>query len=79
MDPPPSRPSRAPCSPGCPYDPTYTSGLSKSDIVLEDNSCIAYDEYVVGKIATSSLKTTTTDHADRPRLLAAVAGELTGR
>jgi len=44
---------------GCPYDPTYTSGLSKSDIVLEDGSCIAYDEYVVGKIATSSLRTTT--------------------
>jgi hypothetical protein len=44
---------------GCPYDPTYTSGLSKSDIVLEDGSCIAYDQYVVGKIATSSLKTTT--------------------
>ena len=45
---------------GCPYDPTYTSGLSKSDIVLEGNSCIAYDQYVVGRIATSSLKTTTT-------------------
>ena len=45
---------------GCPYDPSYTSGLSKSDIVLEDSSCIAYDEYVVGKIATSTLKTTTT-------------------
>ena len=44
---------------GCPYDPTYTSGLSKSDIVLEDGSCVAYDQYVVGKIATSSLKTTT--------------------
>ena len=44
---------------GCPYDPTYTSGLSKSDIVLEDYSTIAYDQTVVGKIATSSLKTTT--------------------
>jgi hypothetical protein len=45
---------------GCPYDPTYTSGMSMSDIVLEGNSSIAYDQYVVGKIATSSLKTTTT-------------------
>jgi hypothetical protein len=45
---------------GCPYDPTYTSGLSQSDIVLEGNSCIAYDQTVVGRIATSSLKTTTT-------------------
>jgi hypothetical protein len=45
---------------GCPYDPTNTSGLSKSDIVLEDASCIVYDEYVVGKISTSMLKTTTT-------------------
>ena len=44
---------------GCPYDPTYTSGLSRSDIVLRGNSCIAYDQYVVGQIATSSLKTTT--------------------
>jgi hypothetical protein len=45
---------------GCPYDPTNTSGLSKSDIVLEDSSCVVYDEYVVGKVATSTLKTTTT-------------------
>ena len=44
---------------GCPYDPTNTSGLSKSDIVLRNGSCVAYDQYVVGKIATSSLKTTT--------------------
>ncbi len=44
---------------GCPYDPTYTSGLSKSDIVLEDRSSIAYNQAVVGAIATSSLKTTT--------------------
>ena len=27
--------------------------------MLEDASCVAYDQYVVGKIATSSLKTTT--------------------
>lgn len=45
---------------GCPYDPSDTPGLSMSDIVLEGNSCIAYDQHVVGKIATSSLKTTTT-------------------
>jgi hypothetical protein len=49
---------------GCPYDPTYTkppayAEMSKSDIVLTGNSCIAYDQHVVGKIATSSLKTTT--------------------
>jgi Tfp pilus assembly protein PilX len=44
---------------GCPYDPSKTSGLSPSDIVVQDGSCIAYDQYVVGKIATSSLKTTT--------------------
>jgi hypothetical protein len=44
---------------GCPYDPTITTDLSKSDIVLEDGSCVAYDQYVVGRIATSSLKTTT--------------------
>lgn len=43
---------------GCPYDPSNTSGLSMSDIVLEDDSSIAYDQYVVGKIATSSLRTT---------------------
>jgi hypothetical protein len=43
---------------GCPYDPTYTSGLSKSDIVLNGNCSIAYDKSVVGAIATSSLKTT---------------------
>ena len=44
---------------GCPYDPTYTSGMSMSDIVLEDDSSVAYDQTVVGAIATSSLKTTT--------------------
>lgn len=44
---------------GCPYDPTHTSGMSKSDIVLEGASCIAFNEAVVGAIATSSLKTTT--------------------
>lgn len=43
---------------GCPYDPTYTSGMSMSDIVLNDGSSIAYDKSVVGAIATSSLKTT---------------------
>jgi hypothetical protein len=43
---------------GCPYDPTNTPGLSKSNIVLEDASNIAYDQYVVGRIATSSLRTT---------------------
>ena len=45
---------------GCPYDPTHTSNMSQSDIVLKGNSCIAYDQHVVGAIATSSLKTTTT-------------------
>jgi Tfp pilus assembly protein PilX len=44
---------------GCPYDPTYTSGMSKSDIVLEDGSSIAYNQAVVGAVSTSSLKTTT--------------------
>ena len=44
---------------GCPYDPTITTTLSESDIVLKNASCVAYDQYVVGKIATSSLKTTT--------------------
>ena len=44
---------------GCPYDATYTSGLSKSDIVLNGYSSIAYDQSVVGAISTSSLKTTT--------------------
>ena len=44
---------------GCPYDPTYTSGMSMSDIVLEDDSSVAYDQTVVGAIATSSLNTTT--------------------
>jgi hypothetical protein len=44
---------------GCPYDPTHTSGLSMSDIVIEDYSSIAYNQTVVGAIATSSLKTTT--------------------
>jgi hypothetical protein len=43
---------------GCPYDPTHTSGMSKSDIVLEDYSSIAYNQAVVGAIATSSLRTT---------------------
>jgi hypothetical protein len=43
---------------GCPYDPTHTSGMSMSDIVLNGNSSIAYDKAVVGAIATSSLKTT---------------------
>jgi hypothetical protein len=44
---------------GCPYDPTHTSGMSMSDIVLEDGSCIAYNQSVVGAVATSSLHTTT--------------------
>jgi hypothetical protein len=43
---------------GCPYEPAYTPGLSMSDVVLEGGSSIAYDQYVVGKIATSSLRTT---------------------
>ena len=43
---------------GCPYDPTYTSGLSMSDVTLQSYASIAYDQYVVGRIATSSLKTT---------------------
>ena len=45
---------------GCPYDPTHTSGMSMSDIVLNDSCSIAYNQAVVGAIATSSLKTTTT-------------------
>jgi hypothetical protein len=45
---------------GCPYDPTHTSGMSMSDIVLNDYDSIAFNEAVVGAIATSSLKTTTT-------------------
>ena len=45
---------------GCPYDPRVTTTMSKSDIVLKGSSCIAYDQHVVGEIATSSLKTTTT-------------------
>jgi hypothetical protein len=32
--------------------------MSKSDIVLESASCIAFNQAVVGAIATSSLKTT---------------------
>ena len=45
---------------GCPYDPTHTSGMSMSDIVLNDSCTVAFNEAVVGAIATSSLKTTTT-------------------
>jgi len=44
---------------GCPYDPTHTSGMSMSDIVLEDGSNIAYNQAIVGAVATSKLKTTT--------------------
>lgn len=44
---------------GCPYDPTVTTTLSKSDITLDDYCSIAYNQAVVGAIATSSLKTTT--------------------
>ena len=44
---------------GCPYDPTHTSGMSMSDIVLENGCNIAYNQAVVGAVATSSLKTTT--------------------
>ena len=44
---------------GCPYDPTHTSGMSMSDIVLQGASSIAYNQAVVGAVATSSLKTTT--------------------
>lgn len=44
---------------GCPYNPTVTTDLAKSDITLEDYSSIAYNQTVVGAIATSSLKTTT--------------------
>ena len=44
---------------GCPYDPSHTSGMSMSDIVLEDQSSIAYNQSVVGAVATSSLHTTT--------------------
>ena len=43
---------------GCPYDPTYTTTLSKSDITLRSYASVAYDKEVVGAIATSSLKTT---------------------
>ena len=43
---------------GCPYDPTYTTTLSKSDITLRNFASVAYDKEVVGAIATSSLKTT---------------------
>ena len=44
---------------GCPYDPTHTSGMSMSDIVLEDSCAIAYNADVVGAVSTSSLRTTT--------------------
>ena len=44
---------------GCPYDPTHTSGMSMSDIVLEDRCAIAYNADVVGAVSTSSLRTTT--------------------
>ena len=44
---------------GCPYDPTHTSGMSMSDIVLEDSCSIAYNSDVVGAVSTSSLRTTT--------------------
>ncbi len=45
---------------GCPYDPTVTTTMSQSDIVLQDYCSIAYNQTVVGSISTSSLKTTTT-------------------
>jgi hypothetical protein len=45
---------------GCPYDPTITDDLSMSDITLQGAANIAYDQSIVGKIATSSLRTTTT-------------------
>jgi hypothetical protein len=45
---------------GCPYDPSHTDPMSMSDIVLNDSCSIAYNQAVVGAIATSSLKTTTT-------------------
>ncbi len=45
---------------GCPYDPSHTSGMSMSDIVLSNSDSIAYNMTVVGNIATSSLKTKTT-------------------
>jgi Tfp pilus assembly protein PilX len=44
---------------GSPYDPTHTSGMSMSDIVLEDQSSIAYNQAIVGAVSTSSLHTTT--------------------
>ena len=44
---------------GCPYDPTHTSGMSMSDIVLKDSCAIAYNQAVVGAVSTSSLRTTT--------------------
>jgi hypothetical protein len=44
---------------GCPYDPTHTSGMSMSDIVLEDYDSIAFNQGVLTNVAnTSSLKTT---------------------
>ena len=45
---------------GCPYDPTHTSGMSMSDIVMDDSDSIAFNQSVVGAISTSSLHTTTT-------------------
>ena len=44
---------------GSPYDPTHTSGMSMSDIVLEDQCSIAYNQAIVGAVSTSSLHTTT--------------------
>ena len=44
---------------GCPYDPTHTSGMSMSDIVLNDSDTIAFNQSVVGAISTSSLHTKT--------------------
>ncbi len=43
---------------GCPWDNTYTTGLSKSDITLNDNATIAYDQSVIHAFTTSTLKTT---------------------
>ncbi len=44
---------------GCPYDPTHTSGMSMSDIVLEDYDSIAFNQGVLAAVATtSSIKTT---------------------
>jgi hypothetical protein len=43
---------------GCPWDNTYTTGLSKSDLTLNDNATIAYDQSVIHAFSTSTLKTT---------------------